>query len=312
MKRVLIEELHQLSSQGWVVRWLMIGLLFGVGLIWGIVGNLPDRDLHLVVCDVGQGDAVLIHQGSMQVLVDGGPNSSVLDCLSRHLPFWDRTLEVVVLTHPQADHLNGLVDVLERYDVEQVVVNGLVNDTAGFRAFQEVVIDEGALVYLPSRGDEIRLGPIRLTVLLPEEKLGLARVWEEPGVTGEVLGIATHQGDLNETSVVLKLTFGEFDALLVGDIGFSSEQALIVDGVLSEVEVLKVGHHGSKYASSLDFLREIRPTLAVISVGGKNSYGHPTRDTLMRLDTVGARVFRTDVEGDVEIVSNGQEYWVID
>ena len=91
----------------------------GVGLIWGLVVSLPDKNLHVIACDVGQGDAILITSRSTQVLVDGGPNNKVIDCLSRNLPFWDRTIEVVVLSHAQTDHMNGLIAVLERFDVEQ-------------------------------------------------------------------------------------------------------------------------------------------------------------------------------------------------
>lgn len=292
-----------------LLRWMVLGLIFGVGLVLGIIGTLPDSNLHLVSCDVGQGDAILVFFKSSQILIDGGPNRAVIDCLSRHLPFWDRTIEVVVLTHPQADHLNGLIDVLERYDVEQVVVNGVTNNTAGFRALQEAVFSEGAMVHLPKRGDEIRIAPISLTALWPEERIGLAEVWKQ-SPSEAILGAATFEGEVNETSVVLQLNFGEFDALLTGDIGFPVEEELVSDAVLSRVEVLKVGHHGSKYASSEAFLDRLRPSLAIISAGQANRFGHPTAETLERLSSVGARVLRTDLTGDVEVVSDGKTYWV--
>lgn len=298
-------------KKGLVYRWLVVGLAAGMGLVWGITSSLPDKNVHLVVCDVGQGDAILISWRSNQVLVDGGPSEAVVDCLSRHIPFWDRTIEVMVLTHPQADHMSGLISVLERYEVERIVANGMVNDTGEFWAFREAVVEEGVEVHLPKRGDRIVLGELILEVIWPKEKVGSDLVWE-PSFDTNVLGIETDSKEVNETSVALKMVFGEFDALLVGDIGLGTEQALVSDGVLSDVEVLKVGHHGSKYASSSEFLREIDPELAVISVGGNNWYGHPTDDTLMRLDTVGAKVLRTDEVGDVEIVSDGREYWVLD
>jgi competence protein ComEC len=290
-------------------RLTISGLVIGLGLVWGFISYLPDRSMHLVACDVGQGDAILIFQGSNQVLVDGGPNNQVIDCLSRHLPFWDRTIEVVVLTHAQADHMNGLIAVLERFDVEQIVANGIVNDTAGFWEFRDAVVNEGAEIHLPKQGDKIKLSNILLEVLWPSKKQGSDIVWEESSKSN-VLGLGTHSGEINESSVALKLTIEEFDALLTGDMGLDTEQALIRDGVLTDVEFLKVGHHGSKYASSSEFLREISPEIAVISVGKKNWYGHPTSDTLMRLDGVGAKVFRTDELGDVEVVSDGEKYWV--
>lgn len=303
---------REMFSPAKAVQLLIVGLIFGLGLVWGVLGKLGDDNLHFVSCDVGQGDATLVTLGSMQVLIDGGPDSSVLDCLSHHLPFWDRTLEAVVLTHAQADHMSGLVDVLERYEVEQLVVNGLVNDTAGFREFRVAVVEEGTAVHLPSRGDEIRIESVVFRVLWPKEQMGLASLWEESGEDSDVLGVATYSGDINETSVVLQLSFGEFDALLVGDIGFSSEKALLADGVLEKTEVLKVAHHGSKYSSSSDFLREIQPKLAFVSVGEKNRFGHPTSDTLIRLDTVGARILRTDENGEIEVVTDGKEFWLVE
>lgn len=296
----------------WLLKWLSVGLILGVGVVLGIINTLPDRKLHLVACDVGQGDAIFVSLDSTQVLVDGGPDSSVLECLSAHMPLWDRTLEMVVLTHGQADHLGGLVDALERYEVENLIANGLLNQTEGFRAFREAVIEEGVGVHLPSRGDEIRLDQLRLTILWPEKRMGLAQVWESASEEGAVLGAATYPGDLNETSVVIKLSFRAFDALLVGDIGFSTEKELIADGVVSDVEVLKVGHHGSKYSSSQSFLEAVKPEAALISAGEKNRFGHPTAETLERLELVGADVFRTDQAGEIEVVSDGRRFWVID
>jgi len=290
--------------------YIFVSFAVGIGLFVGIVRSFPDQYAHVIACDVGQGDAIVLSYRSSQVLIDGGPDSKVLDCLSRHIPFWDRTLEVMILTHPQADHMNGLVDVLDRFTVEQVIVNGVVNDTAGFRAFQDAVFKEGAVIYLPSRGDVIRIGEMQLSVLWPNSQVGLAEVWQ-PETGGAILGAATYQGDINETSIVSRLSYGDFDALFVGDMGFSTEEALVASGVLGKVELLKVGHHGSKYASSAEFLDTVHPALGVISVGAQNRFGHPTQETLMRLDQIGARILRTDVSGDVEVDSDGNKYWVV-
>ena len=299
-----------MSGATTIPGYFFVSFAIGIGLFIGIVRSIPDAHLHVIACDVGQGDAILLSSQSSQVLIDGGPDSKVLDCLSRHIPFWDRTLEVMILTHPQADHLNGLVDVLDRFAVEQVIVNGVVNDTAGFRAFQDAVFTEGAAIHLPSRGDVIRVGEMQLSVLWPSSKAGLAEVWQ-PETGGAILGAATYQGDINETSIVSRLSYGDFDALFVGDMGFSTEEALVASGVLGKVEFLKVGHHGSKYASSAEFLDAVGPALGVISVGGQNRFGHPTPETLMRLDQIRAQILRTDISGDVEVVSDGNRYWVV-
>jgi len=290
----------------WLVLWL--------GLIWFAIFQLPDNRLHLVFCDVGQGDAILITYRSNQILIDGGPNNRVLNCLANNLPFWDRTIEMVVLTHPQADHLTGLIDVIERYSVKQFIVNSIINDSAGFWAFYQAVINEGVKIYSPQAGDKIRLGPVQLLVLWPRERLGESRIWqaEERAILtggqlmadrrqGEILGAASYPGDLNETSIVLRLSFGDFDALLTGDIGAKIETQLQTE----PVEVLKVAHHGSRFSTSQAFLERVKPQLAVISVG-RNRFGQPARETLERLRTAGIKVLRTDQAGEIEIVSDGK------
>lgn len=295
--------------------------VFWLILILGLVGiaifQLPDQRLHLVFCDVGQGDATLITYQNSQILIDGGPNNQVLECLADHLPFWDRTIEMVVLTHPQADHLAGLVDVLERYSVTQIVVNSIVNDIASFWQFHQAALEEGAQIYSPQAGDKLCLGSIQFLVLWPQEKIGDSRVWQAPKHlrgsrmdSSEVKVLGTYSGNLNESSVVLGLSFGNFDALLTGDIGFDTEERIDWSGVPPAgggIEVLKVAHHGSKYSTSEEFLEEISPDVAVIFVG-KNSFGHPTQEVLERLGSIGAKILRTDQQGEIEIVSDGKTW----
>ncbi len=266
---------------------VLISLVLIIGLVWAAIFSLPDKKLHLVFCDVGEGDAVLIYQGSTQVLIDGGPNQAVLNCLANHLPFWDREIEVVVATHPDADHITGLIDVIERYDVKQFVVNSVGKETAVYEEFKRVVLEEKASVYFPKEGDKIDLEVIRLSVLWPESQ-------------EKVLGAMTGEREVNETSVVLLLSYGDFDVLLPGDI--SSRVESLLD--LKDVEVLKVAHHGSKYSTSEEFLKESRPELAVISVG-KNRFDHPTEEVIDKLRELGIETLRTDEDGEIEVVSDG-------
>lgn len=282
-------------------------------LIWSAVFYFPDNQLHLIFCNVGQGDAILVRRGFNQILIDGGPDERVLECLSDNLPFWDRTIEMVVLTHPQADHLTGLISVLERYEVLSFMVNNIVNDTERFWRFREVLIKEGAKIYNPKAGERIELAKMNFDVLWPKEELGSPLVWQrasqDEGI-GErefILGAATYSGNFNQTSVVLKLEFGDFCALLTGDIDQSTESQL---DKVSPCQVLKVAHHGSKYSTSEEFLEMIRPDLAVISVG-KNSFGHPTQGVIDKLRSIGARLLRTDQNGKIEIISDGEKWWIL-
>lgn len=270
---------------------ILISFVLVIGLIWTAIFKLPDNRLHLVFCDVGQGDAILIYQGSSQILIDGGPNQKVLTCLADHLPFWDREIEIVVATHPDADHLTGLIDVIERYAVKQFVLNSVGKGSAVYREFEAAVSEEEAGVYFPQRGDKISLKSMKLAVLWPKSQ-------------EKVLGVTTMEKEANETSVVLQFSYGNFDVLLPGDI--STEIESLLD--LREIEVLKIAHHGSKYSTSEDFLKETKPELAVISVG-KNSFGHPTEEVLKRLEQLGVEVLRTDVDQEIEVVSNGKTWY---
>lgn len=281
----------------------LIGL---ITLIFGFYYYWPEERLHLVFCEVGQGDAILIVKGFNQVLIDGGPNDKVVDCLSEHMPFWDREIEAVVLTHPQSDHLTGLIAVAERYNVKQYIINSIVNDTKLFWRWREEVIETGTPIFNPKLGDEIKVGDLVMRVLWPRERFKNDLVWKGEATTEKILGAASYSGNLNETSIVLQLSFGQFDALLSGDIGFDIENQIDVGS--EAIEVLKIPHHGSKYSSSEEFLQKVAPDLAVICVG-KNAFGHPAPELIEKLGDLGIKVLRTDQNGEIEIVSDGERWY---
>lgn len=285
------------------MKYLLTTLILTFALIIGAVFQIPDNKLHLIFCDVGQGDAVLAVKGKTQVLIDGGPNNKVLECLSNHMPFWDKNIELVVLTHPEADHITGLVPVLERYSVNQILANSLLTDSGVFSKFRDLVIADKIPVYSPENGDKIKIAEMELDVLFPLEKLGNEVVWQSDQPQ-DVMGISAYSGNLNQTAIALELKDHDFKALLTGDIGITEENQISVESV----DVLKVGHHGSKYSTSLSFLEEIKPKLAVISVGANNSYGHPAPEILQRLKDLGIKIRRTDIHGEIEIVSDGKSW----
>lgn len=244
----------------------------GVGvtvlMLFFALTQLPDEKLHLIFCDVGQGDASLITKGDFQMLIDTGPkNGGVTECLSNHIPFWDKRIEVFVNSHPQADHIGALPEVEKHYQIDKKWLSGVA-------------------------GDRIRYGSLEFDILGPTEN-------------ARVLGAST---DLNQLSVVIAMSYGKFRVLFTGDIGEGEELALNRAGVLAAVDVLKVAHHGSKYSSTAEFLSAVRPELAVISVG-KNGYGHPTSEALGRLGAVGSRIWRTDKQGVLEIVTDGKNVY---
>lgn len=292
----------------------VIVVFLSLGLILGLISQWPDGEIHVVACEVGQGDAILLTQGFSQVLVDGGPSARVINCLSNHMPFWDKAIELVVATHPDKDHIAGLVDVIEKYKVISFVSINEANETTIFNDLREKIWQNQIPVHLAQRGEEVLVGNIKLKVLSPEKSDKNFLVWSQnlPEKDGQqILGTSANSSSesSNENSVVAKATFGDFDVLLTGDITATVEKALTSDQDLSGIEVLKISHHGSKYATSQEFLEKIRPQLALIGVG-KNQWGHPAEEVLERLRNLDIKILRTDTGGEIEVVSDGKGWYV--
>jgi competence protein ComEC len=228
-------------------------------------------------------------------LVDGGPDNSVLQKLGKTMPFYDKDIDLVVMTHSDADHITGLIEVLEKYEVKNIVYSNIVRKSALYDAWRYAVAEEGADIIDPMAGEIVDLGNgVTLTVLHPTESL-----------TGKVLE------KTNNDSVVLILKYGETEILLTGDIEAKAERQIILSGVNLDADVLKVAHHGSKTSTIEEFLYEVSPQVAVIQVGAKNRYGHPTQEVLKRLENLGIKLYRTDVDGDIKVISDGQRYQIM-
>lgn len=291
-------------------KYFIFGSLIGVVLLFAVLFSLPDGKLHITFCNVGQGDAAYIRTPSGQdMLIDGGPDDKVLTCLGKHMPFYDRTIDVVVLTHPQKDHMQGLIFVLERYTVKHFIIGVEGNDTDGFEKLAELVKSKKISVKNLYTGDKFYLGKVELDVLWPERKWVADNL--SPSVSDlsylsnlNILGMSTDT-QLNDFSYLLNLKYGDFSALFPGDGDIHIQPDILKVTVLQQVTVLKYPHHGSKTAMLPEFLDKLAPKLAVISVG-KNSYGHPTKEALDMLLDRSIQIRRTDTEGDIEITSDGK------
>lgn len=271
----------------------------------------PDGSVHITACDVGQGDAILVTYGYTQVLVDGGPSEAkVLRCLRDRVPFWDRRIEVVVMTNSDFDHANGLDAVIQRYNVEVFVTGDGVRDSEAMREVMTAVQERGVTVHLVKAGEVIKITEgqreLDLRVLWPGQINPSVGAVFDSNVSQEeklkILGEQSTAGDVNEQSVVLLLDYGDQEALLTGDIGIETERKILENNQLPDIEILKVGHHGSKYSTGEEWLQRLKPEVGIISVGGGNRYGHPAKETLGRMETSGVEIRRTDLEGDVELV----------
>lgn len=269
------------------------GLALAIILLVVWIMGRPDGRLHVAFLDVGQGDAIFIQTPTgRQLLVDGGRYPSVtLAQLGREMPFWDRSIDLVIATHPDDDHVGGLVDVLERFKVSRLITNGAIeaSDTA-YGVLLSAAEDRDTPIHPAQIGE---------TILL------------DSGVRLEILhsGGATANENQNDASVVARLTYGDLSVLLTGDAEAGAESELVQEGWPLDAVILKAGHHGANTSSSAPFLQSVSPQVVIISAGRDNSYGHPHPAMLARVAAIGAMVLRTDESGTLELVSDGRQMW---
>ncbi len=285
--------------------YFITGIITGCILLFNFFAHFPDGKLHVVFCNVGQGDAAYItFPGGRDMLIDGGPGGQtpkVLGCLANHMSIFDRTIDVVMLTHPEEDHMGGLNEIVKRYTVGTFVHSDVANTTKGFQALQQLLKEKHISERIVAADETISVGASTLFVLWPtQQSLAATR--------GNVLG-ATH---VNDASVVVKLSYGTFDVLFPGDADSRIDGELIKRPIRETdgMEVLKVPHHGSKTGMTDGFLSWLGTVhLAVISVG-KNSFGHPAPEIIEALQQRRTQILRTDQEGDIEIVTDGTTWTV--
>jgi competence protein ComEC len=275
---------------------VIFGILFCLNILaWLVVFDL-NKPTFLAVnfFDVGQGDAIFIETPERnQILIDGGPSPLILEKLGKEMPFYDRSIDLIILTHPEFDHLSGLNEVLKRYRVENILWTGITRDTAEYQEWLKLISNEKANIKIAKSNQKIKW-----SILNPDQYLKILYPFEN--LEGERFK------DSNNTSIVSKLVFGENSFLFTGDAYKETEREILGRGVDIDSDILKVSHHGSKTSTSEEFLKEVSPEIAVISVGKGNSYGHPHQEVLEILAKYGIRILRTDEIGDIKIISDGK------
>jgi len=270
-------------------KYYFLGLLLVATIfVWYAVFAESREGLEVDFLDVGQGDSIFIQApNGNQVLLDSGPNKKVLSELSKVMPFYDRSIDLAVESHPDNDHIAGFIDVLKKYNINAVMESGVEMDTPVYKELENIIKESNIQKILAKRGMRINLGDnIYIDVLLP--------VVNNPN-------FSPHDG-----MVVLKLNYGKNSFLLTGDMENKMENYLMSIDKNLKSNVLKVGHHGSKTSTSEALLGYVNPDYAIISVGKDNRYGHPHQEVLERLNQFQIPILRTDEKGMIKIKSNGE------
>jgi competence protein ComEC len=267
---------------------LIILLILGVILSFSFLSNTADGYLHAYFLDVGQGDSIFVKTpDGKQILIDGGPNNMVIQKLGEVMPFYDRDIDVLVISHTDSDHITGLIEVLERYDFSLIIRSNILCEKTLCLALEEKISEEDAQVWFVDSGDVLDLGHgVSLNILYPFN--------DEP-----------YNGKPNNNSVVVKLVYGDNTLLLTGDAEKKVETMLFYSEADISARFLKVAHHGSKTSTTGKFLEAVSPLFAFIEVGD-NYYGHPSEDVLTRLENKGVTYYRTDRDGDVHLITWSQ------
>ncbi|MDD5189795.1 MAG: DNA internalization-related competence protein ComEC/Rec2 [Dehalococcoidales bacterium] len=277
------------------LKWVLPPLTVLVVLSTAFVFTLPDKDLHVSYLDVGQGDAILIQMGNQDILIDGGPSRQALNReLGKKMPFWDRTIELVIVTHPHADHLTGLIDAVSKYRVQQVLEPMTNSVSPLWLEWEELVTSKKIKVTSAQTGQ---------TINLTDRGISLDIIHAPESLDGD---------SLDNEGIVLRLSDGKVSFLFTADISATTETELLMSRAPLKSTVLKVPHHGSEYGTSGEFLAVVEPVIAVISVGANNEYGHPAKETLLRLSGIIGQehIYRTDLNGTITLTTNGENLWL--
>ncbi len=297
-------------------RWHFL-VIFGL-LAFYLFQKRPTDKLRLIACDVGQGDGFLFVHGHTQMLIDGGSDDQILSCLAKYMPLGDNTLEIVIATHPDLDHVGGLKPVLSRFQVASFVLPLCYKNTADFAGLYQLVqrkVQTGMKLINISQLNSFYLdGEIAVTRLWPDQnsRPNLNDCPNYPKTTLEdtVSNSSKTTSDTNAWSSVFLIRHGQVKILMTADIDTQVEDAMMRQNMLTDVNILKIAHHGSKESTGKKFLDIVRPETILISVGKNNSYGHPAPMILSRVEAMGAKVYRTDHLGDIELNSDGWRYSV--
>lgn len=262
-------------------------LLVGLIIILILILKLPNGSILISFLNIGQGDAIYIRTpDDYHILIDGGPSVKILEELADIMPLYNRTIDILILTHPHSDHVNGLVEILKRFSVRNIIIVGTPYNNPYYQKFLELINEYHINLYFADSSNDIKLGrDVYIDIVWP--------VTSKAGIYFE---------NVNNTSIALKLLFNNHKILLTGDAEIEEEREIIESGFEISADILKSGHHGSRTASLNEFLSEVNAKIAVIQSGEENDFGHPHKETLRKYYDRNMLVKRNDLEGRIDFI----------
>lgn len=255
-------------------------------LLFMCFGEIGDFDLHVYFLDVGQGDAILVRLPTNElILIDGGPDNTVLQEMAEVMPFYENTLDLVILTHPHADHINGLIDVMNRFEIRKLMLTGVGYNDPAYEEFMRLIAEKDIETVFLNGLNDYRLASGVFDIIYPFESI--------QGKKFE---------NVNNSSIVLRFLYGDFSVYLNGDMEVEGEEKILERGLDLDADIYKAGHHGSRTSGMVELIDKMGAGAAVISCGVDNSFNHPHGETVTGFQERGMAIYRTDINGRVEFV----------
>lgn len=277
------------------IFFLLFLVVANVMIFYTVNAENRNNILKVIFLDVGQGDAIFIESPTgNQLLIDGGPDKNILNALSRAMPFYDKTIDMIITTHPDQDHIGGIPEVLKNYNVSEYMDSGATSSTGTFLELQNEIVNKNITKEISISGEIIDLGGgVYLKILYPESEL--------------------KSKDTNDNSIIAKLFYGDSTFLFTGDLPSDVEQYLaMTKSEELDSDVLKVAHHGSKNSLSDEFVSAVSPEYSVISAGFNNQFGHPHQEIIDSLNNIGTEILKTFEIGDIIFTSDGENIRIKD
>lgn len=281
---------------------LLALVMSGAFLFYSLINNyvlpsLANNDLRVHYFDIGQGDASLIQTpGGKNILIDGGPGENIMLPLSQALSWHDNTIDLMILTHPHDDHVAGLIPVLKKYQVRQILYTGVIHNSPSYLEFLKTIKNKNISLKIIDRAQKINL----------DEDCFLEIVYPRENLAGQTVL------NLNDSSIVARLVYGNNSFLFMGDAEVEVEEELIELNIDLSADIIQVGHHGSNTSSSWKFIDYVKPKIAIISAGKDNKFGHPSLRVIRRYERFGTKIYRTDIDSAISFRADGKEIILLD